>query len=130
MKKLIAALVILALIVSASVVEIVYLERTYDGVLARLHTVEEKIDADFEHVDSADTVAAMEEVLRYWESRRMISMSMLNHTQTKNIDDRLVMALAYCKVNANNDAAVTVQSAIRQFEDFKADAYPNYTNMC
>ncbi len=129
MKKLIAALVILALIVSASVVEIVYLERTYDGVLARLHTVEEKIDADFEHVDSADTVAAMEEVLRYWESRRMISMSMLNHTQTKNIDDRLVMALAYCKVNANNDAAVTVQSAIRQFEDFKADAYPNYTNM-
>ena len=129
MKKLIAALVILALIVSASVVEIVYLERTYDGVLARLHTVEEKIDADFEHVDSADTVAAMEEVLRYWESRRMISMSMLNHTQTKNIEDRLVMALAYCKVNANNDAAVTVQSAIRQFEDFKADAYPNYTNM-
>ena len=129
MKKLIAALVILALIVSASVVEIVYLERTYDGVLARLHTVEEKIDADFEHVDSADTVAAMEEVLRYWESRRMISMSMLNHTQTKNIDDRLVMALAHCKVNANNDAAVTVQSAIRQFEDFKADAYPNYTNM-
>ena len=129
MKKLIAALVILALIVSASVVEIVYRERTYDGVLARLHTVEEKIDADFEHVDSADTVAAMEEVLRYWESRRMISMSMLNHTQTKNIDDRLVMALAYCKVNANNDAAVTVQSAIRQFEDFKADAYPNYTNM-
>ncbi|MCI8434698.1 MAG: DUF4363 family protein [Clostridia bacterium] len=129
MKKLIAALAILALIVSASVVEIVYLERTYDGVLARLHTVEEKIDADFEHVDSADTVAAMEEVLRYWESRRMISMSMLNHTQTKNIDDRLVMALAYCKVNANNDAAVTVQSAIRQFEDFKADAYPNYTNM-
>ena len=129
MKKLIAALVILALIVSASVVEIVYLERTYDGVLARLHTVEEKIDADFEHVDSADTVAAMEEVLRYWESGRMISMSMLNHTQTKNIDDRLVMALAYCKVNANNDAAVTVQSAIRQFEDFKADAYPNYTNM-
>ena len=129
MKKLIAALVILALIVSASVVEIVYLERTYDGVLARLHTVEEKIDADFEHVDSADTVAAMEEVLRYWESRRMISMSMLNHTQTKKIDDRLVMALAYCKVNANNDAAVTVQSAIRQFEDFKADAYPNYTNM-
>ena len=129
MKKLIAALVILALIVSASVVEIVYLERTYDGVLARLHTVEEKIDADFEHVDSADTVAAMEEVLRYWESRRMISMSMLNQTQKKNIDDRLVMALAYCKVNANNDAAVTVQSAIRQFEDFKADAYPNYTNM-
>ena len=129
MKKLIAALAILALIVSASVVEIVYLERTYDGVLARLHTVEEKIDADFEHVDSADTVAAMEEVLRYWESRRMISMSMLNHTQTKIIDDRLVMALAYCKVNANNDAAVTVQSAIRQFEDFKADAYPNYTNM-
>lgn len=129
MKKLIAALVILALIVSASVVEIVYLERTYDGVLARLHTVEEKIDADFEHVDSPDTVAAMEEVLRYWDSRRMISMSMLNHTQTKNIDDRLVMALAYCRVNANNDAAVTVQSAIRQFEDFKADAYPNYTNM-
>lgn len=129
MKKLIAALVILALIVSASVVEIVYLERTYDGVLARLHTVEEKIDADFEHVDSPDTVAAMEEVLRYWDSRRMISMSMLNHTQTKNIDDRLVMALSYCKVNANNDAAVTVQSAIRQFEDFKTDAYPNYTNM-
>lgn len=129
MKKLIIALGILVLIVTASILEIVYLENTYDGMLERLSVVDRKIDANFEHVDNPDTVMSMQEALRYWESRRVLTMSMLNHTQTKNIDDRLVMALTQCKVNANNDASVSVKSAMRLFEDFKDDALPNYTNM-
>lgn len=129
MKKLIVALAILALIITGSVLEIVYLENTYDGMLERLVKVERKIDADFEHVDNADTIAAMQEVLDYWEKRRTVGMSVMNHTQTKNIDDRLVMAMKQCEVNANNDAAVGIASIKRMIEDFKTDAYPNYTNM-
>lgn len=129
MKKLIAALIILALVITAATLEIVWLDRTYDGVLQRLEAVDRRIDADFEHVDNPDTVRAMEELIAYWENRRTLTMSLLNHTQTKNIDDRFVMTLTQLQVNANNDASVSVKSMLKMFADLKTDAVPNAGNM-
>lgn len=129
MKKLIIALIFLVGVVTASVLEIVYLERTYDGMIERLQAVEVALDVDLDHVDNERTLSAMQETLDYWQSRRNLSMSLVNHAQTKSIDDRLATAMRQCEVNAGNDASVSVRAAIGQFEDFKSDAYPNWTNL-
>lgn len=129
MKKLIAAIVILGLIVAGAIGEIVFLKTTFDNVIEKLEKVDDAILADIEHVNNPTAMQAVQEVTDYWEGKRKYVMGLMNHAQIKNIDDRFAMLRRQVEVNANMDAAITVQSTMRMFEDLYYETIPGFANL-
>lgn len=128
-KKLIAALVILGVIAGASIGEVLFLKNTFDTVIEKLEKVDDAVSDDIEHVNNPTAMQAMAEVTEYWDGKRMLAMGLINHTQVKNIDDRFAMIARQLEVNAAMDAAITVRTTIRLFEDLYYDAYPSFANL-
>ena len=129
MKKLIAAIVILGLIVAGAIGEIVFLKTTFDNVIEKLEKVDDAILADIEHVNNPTAMQAVQEVTDYWEGKRKYVMGLMNHAQIKNIDDRFAMLRRQVEVNANMDAAITAQSTMRMFEDLYYETIPGFANL-
>lgn len=129
MKKLIAAVVILGLIVAGSIGEIIFLKTTFDTVIEKLEKVDDAVLADIEHVNNPTAMQSLAEVTDYWEGKRKYVMGLMNHAQIKNIDDRFAMLRRQLEVNANMDAAITVQSTMRMFEDLYYETIPGFANL-
>ena len=129
MKKLIAAIVILGLIVAGAIGEIIFLKTTFDTVIEKLEKVDDAVLADIEHVNNPTAMQSLAEVTDYWEGKRKYVMGLMNHAQIKNIDDRFAMLRRQLEVNANMDAAITVQSTMRMFEDLYYETIPGFANL-
>ncbi len=129
MKKAVIILVVFAVMVSAMIVEIVYVNRFYNGIQKDLEVIAESIERNEEHVENDETVALCDAILEKWEKGKKIVLMLQNHNTVRNLDEKIVSLGAVVKSDNFNDAVIFVQSAINFIDDVLLDSMPYLSNL-
>ena len=129
MKKAVIILVVFAVMVSAMIVEIVYVNRFYNGIQKDLEVIAESIERNEEHVENDETVALCDAILEKWEKGKKIVLMLQNHNTARNLDEKIVSLGAVVKSDNFNDAVIFVQSAINFIDDVLLDSMPYLSNL-
>lgn len=129
MKKAVIILVVFAVMVSAMIVEIVYVNRFYNGIQKDLEVIAESIERNEEHVENDETVALCDAILEKWEKGKKIVLMLQNHNTVRNLDEKIISLGAVVKSDNFNDAVIFVQSAINFIDDVLLDSMPYLSNL-
>lgn len=129
MKKAVIILVVFAVMVSAMIVEIVYVNRFYNGIQKDLEVIAESIERNEEHVENDETVALCDAILEKWEKGKKIVLMLQNHNTVRNLDEKIISIGAVVKSDNFNDAVIFVQSAINFIDDVLLDSMPYLSNL-
>ena len=128
MKKLIVISVVFALMIAASIWEIVYTSDVYGYMLKELTAVEETMFL-YESTDNDETRAHMDNVMDKWEGSKEILFCLGNHTILRAVDEKLVSLKTMVNIDYLDDAKVIVGNAISLVEAISNDAHPVLTNL-
>ena len=129
MKKAVIILVVFAVMVSAMIVEIVYVNRFYNGIQKDLEVIAESIERNEEHVENDETIALCDAILEKWEKGKKVVLMLQNHNTVRNLDEKIVSLGAVVKSDNFNDAVIFVQSAINFIDDVLLDSMPYLSNL-
>lgn len=129
MKKVIVILSVFAVMLVAMILEIVYVNRFYNGMQSDLEAIAVSIEANEENVDNASTVAMCEAVVKKWDKGKKLLLTLQNHNTVRNLDDKIVSLAAVVKSDNYNDAVIFVRSAINYIDDILLDSIPFLSNI-
>lgn len=76
-----------------------------------------------------DAEKKIDELLDYWESRRILLQALINHTVVKSVEERLFSLKQQSRTEQWEDLTVTSEALVTYFRGLKDDTHPTLPNL-
>ena len=129
MNKVVVILVVFALMLSAMIGEIVYVNDFYGDLQSDLETIALSIDANEENVDNTRTSELCDKLVKKWEKGKKLLLTLQNHNTVRNLDDKIISLKAVVDSDNYNDAVIFARSAVNYIDDVLLDSMPFISNL-
>ena len=112
MRRLILAIAVFLTIITAGVLEQVYIVKMYDDTKAKAEEVKSAVK---EEVSSA--LPAAEELKKYWIEKRSFLEAVTPHNETKEMVLRIAELIGYIEAKDDKSATATVEIILEMCEN-------------
>lgn len=129
MKKLIVVLILFIIMISLGIGEIFYTTKFFDKIYDELTEVRISMDAHPDSFDNEDTISKAESLLKTWEDNKNFILMLGNHNIMRSVNEKIVGLSEMVRVNATEDAEVSMSILLSLVSELKKDNYPTLTNI-
>lgn len=120
-KKLIAILLFIAIILTMGIFESRYIIKSFDGLSAKLITIEESLAKTPEAIDTTENIETLKNTHAEWQDRTKILKFFVWHTGIKDVEVGLSRITSYTERNNYEEAYTELNNLIDYCNHYSED---------
>lgn len=129
MKKVIIAFTILFILLTFSVIEIIYTNKVYDELAVVQTKISDEIDKDEKNIDTPQAKALSKQCYEYWLKHRAKLMSLCSHMVMLELDKSIVKQQTLININQYPDCKVETMTIRNMLTELKKTSLPLLYNL-
>lgn len=118
MKKIISVLVISTLLLTAVVLEQVFVQNTLDTLLAKIDTFDTEITKATD-IDTQTLIDLSTDLDKYWTEKEKILCLSINHNDLNKVGEQIKKIVVYVKQNNKDDCIYELETLKFYAESYK-----------
>lgn len=120
-KKLIAIFLFIAIIITMGIFESRYIIKSFDGLSAKLITIEESLAKTPEAIDTTENIETLKNTHTEWQDRTKILKFFVWHTGIKDVEVGLSRITSYTERNNYEEAYTELNNLIDYCNHYSED---------
>ena len=129
MKKGLAVIIIAAIMLTACILEIIYVHNTFTKMDVMVESLLVEIDKDEENVKRAQTLDKANEIKNYWDKRKRLTEIMLNHILLIEYDARITRVKSNIETNERELSVIDGDQLQKMTKQLKELHTPHFHNI-
>ncbi len=120
-KKLIAILVFIGIIIATGVFESNYIIKSFDGLSERLVSIEQSLAENENSIDTEENIQALKQTHKDWQERTKVLKFFVWHTGIKDVEVGLSRITSYTEQNNYEEAYTELNNLIDYCNHYSED---------
>lgn len=120
-KKLIAILVFIGIIIATGVFESNYIIKSFDGLSERLVSIEQSLAENENSIDTEENIQSLKQTHKDWQERTKVLKFFVWHTGIKDVEVGLSRITSYTEQNNYEEAYTELNNLIDYCNHYSED---------
>lgn len=120
-KKLIAILIFIGIIIATGIFESNYIIKSFDGLSAKLLSIEESLSQNEDSIDSQENITTLKQTHKDWQDRTKVLKFFVWHTGIKDVEVGLSRITSYTEQNNYEEAYTELNNLIDYCNHYSED---------
>jgi len=120
-KRFIFMVILAIVLVSASILECVFIKNTFDFLEDEVQKIETLLAQNPEHINTTENIKAITDFHEKWHGKMTILKTLVWHTGIKEVEIELYRAQSYIEENNYTEAKVELQNLLSLAEHYEND---------
>ncbi|HEY8419390.1 MAG TPA: DUF4363 family protein [Clostridia bacterium] len=129
MKRAIAAIIVLAILIAVSVLEIVYVDNRLNSLKDKTLVLYQNMEQDKLNIDTTKNIETILDIEREWEKDKKIFNFLFSHNQINELTYKIVSLKTYINQNDYNMANTAAATILKNCDMLLSYFYPKLENI-
>ncbi|HEY8443985.1 MAG TPA: DUF4363 family protein [Clostridia bacterium] len=129
MKRAIAAIIVLAILITVSVLEVIYVEDRLGSLKDHMTALYQYMEQDKDNINTPLNKQMIEDIEREWEKDKKIFNFLFSHNQINELTYKIVSLNTYISQNDYNMANTAAATIIKNCDLLLSYFYPKLENI-
>lgn len=129
MKRAIVAIIVLAILIAVSVLEIVYVDNRLNSLKDKTLVLYQNMEQDKLNIDTTKNIETILDIEREWEKDKKIFNFLFSHNQINELTYKIVSLKTYINQNDYNMANTAAATILKNCDMLLSYFYPKLENI-